>query len=211
MPDPAKPKLRRRWQVLRRLTLVLMRLGITSESVAGAGMILGIFAGIAFMATGETSHPRLAWGIGAGLCFLRTLAIRLDDMLQPNSFRQSREDEFYNELPERVSDAVTLLGFGFAVNSTPWLGLAAALSAIFSAYIRSLAITRLGGANLSGWVLMTRSHRLILLSVASLATLAELRSPWTLTTIPEITLGLIVVGCLLTVLHRWYLLRGIRV
>lgn len=211
MPDSAKPKLRRRWQLLRRLTLLLMRFGITSEAVAVVGMVLGILAGIAFMATGEIRHPRTAWAIGAVLCLFRSLAIRLDGMLQPVSSRQSREDEFYNELPERVSDAVTLIGFGFAVDSNPWLGLAAALSAIFSAYIRSLAISRLGGVRNAGPVLMTRTHRLLLLMAASLVMILEFKSPWAVATVPEITLAAIVAGCLLTVAHRWFLLRGIRV
>jgi len=210
MPDLVKPKLRRRWQLLRRLTLLLMRFGVTSEAVAVTGMILGILAGIAFMATGEVSRPTAAWGGGAALCLLRILAIRLDAMLQPVSSRQSREDEFYNELPERVSDATTLIGFGFAVDSNPWMGLAAALSAIFSAYIRSLAISRLGGSRNTGPVLMTRTHRLVLLAAASLSVILKLRSPWPATSIAELTLVAIIAGCLLTVAHRWFLLRGIR-
>lgn len=211
MTDPNKPKTRRRWQFLRRFTLLLMRIGVTSEMVAVIGMILGILAGIAFMATGEINRPRLAWGLGIGLCLLRATAIRLDGMLQPTSARQSREDEFYNELPERVSDAVTLLGFGFASDSSPWLGLAAALSAIFSAYIRSLASARLGGRRPTGIVLMTRSQRLILLSFASALILAGISTGIPGTDIPEITLWVVIAGCLLTVCIRWFTLRGIKV
>jgi phosphatidylglycerophosphate synthase len=211
MTDPSKPKTRRRWQFLRRFTLLLMRLGVTSEMVAVIGMILGILAGVAFMATGETSHPRMAWSIGLLLCLLRALAIRLDAMLQPTSTRQSREDEFYNELPERVSDAVTLLGFGFASHSSPWLGLAAALAAIFSAYIRSLASARLGGRRPTGLVLMTRSQRLILLSLASVLILAGITTGIPGSDVPEITLWMVIAGCLLTVCLRWFTLRGIKV
>lgn len=211
MTDPNKPKTRRRWHFLRRLTLLLMRFGVTSEMVAVAGMGLGIFAGIAFMATGESAHPRAAWVGGIVLCLLRATAIRLDAMLQPASTRQSREDEFYNELPERVSDAVTLLGFGFASDSSPWLGLAAALAAIFSAYIRSLASARLGGRRPTGIVLMTRSQRLILLSIASGLILAGFSTGIPGGDIPEITLWTVIAGCLLTVGLRWFSLRGIRV
>lgn len=211
MTDVSKPKTRRRWNFLRRLTLLLMRIGVTSEMVAVFGMILGILAGVAFMATGETIHPRLAWSSGLLLCLMRALAIRLDAMLQPTSIRQSREDEFYNELPERVSDAVTLLGFGFASDSSPWLGLAAALSAIFSAYIRSLASARLGGRRPTGVVLMTRTQRLILLSFASTLILSGITTGIPGTDIPEITLWMVIAGCLLTVCLRWFTLRGIKV
>lgn len=211
MTDPNKPKIRRRWHFLRRVTLLLMRIGVTSEMVAVIGMVLGILAGVAFMATGESNHPRLAWGIGIALCLLRAITIRLDAMLQPASIRQSREDEFYNELPERVSDAVTLLGFGFASDSSPWLGLAAALSAIFSAYIRSLASARLGGKRPQGVVFMTRSQRLILLSLASTLILAGVSTGIPGTDLPEITLWVVIAGCLFTVCLRWFTLRGIKV
>lgn len=211
MTDPNKLKSRRRWHFLRRFALMLMRLGVTSETVAVIGMVLGILAGVSFMATGESGHPRLAWSLAIVLCLLRALTIRLDTMLQPTSLRQSREDEFYNELPERVSDAVTLLGFGFASDSSPWLGLAAALSAIFSAYIRSLASSRLGGKRPTGLVLMTRSQRLFVLSAAAGLILGGISTGVPGRDIPEITLWTVIGGCLLTVVIRWFTLRGIKV
>ncbi len=211
MPESSKTKARRRWPFLRRLSLLLMRLGISSDTVAIAGMILGILAGTAFMVTGETQRPQVAWGIGAALCLLRVVAIRLDDMLQPASMRQSREEEFYNELPERVSDAVTLLGFGFAADSSPWLGLAAALTAIFSAYIRSLVSSRSEGGKRTGFVPMTRTQRLFLLSLTSILMIARVQDRFPGFDPPQIALGLVVVGCLTAVCLRWFSLRSIKV
>lgn len=211
MMEIPKAKTRRRPQFLRRLTLLMMRLGLTSETIAYLGMGLGILGGIAFMATGETIHSRLAWGIGAAMCLLRTLAIRLDFLLQPNSVRQSREEEFYNELPERVSDSLAVIGFGFAVDSSPWLGLAAALSAILSAYVRSFTSARFGGRRPGGLVLMTRSQRLVLLSIASVLMILEAPHPAAGAEIPKIALSLVIMGCLFTVFLRWIALRGIKV
>ncbi len=211
MPDPSKPKARRRWSFLRRLALLLMRLGVTSEMVAISGMILGILAGTAFMATGETERPRLAWGIGAALCLLRFVAIRLDGMLQSASERQSRDEEFYNELPERVSDAVTLLGFGFAAGSSPWLGLAAALAAIFSAYIRSLVSSRAKAARPMRFVPMRRTQRLLLLALVSILMIAGVQERHPEQDLPKLALCLVVVGCLSAVCLRWFNLRGIKV
>ncbi len=211
MPDSSKAKIRRRWSFLRRLTLLLMRFGVTSEMVAIAGMVLGILAGIAFMATGETDRPSLAWGAGAAFCLLRVVAIQLDEMLQPTAMRQSREEEFYNELPERVSDAVTLLGFGFAAGSSSWLGLAAALAAIFSAYIRSLVSSRTNDRRKAGFVPMTRTQRLLLLSLVSVLMIAGVQERLPEFDLPRITLCVIVAGCLSAVILRWFSLRGIRV
>ncbi len=210
MPERTTVKGRRRSAWIRRLILLLMRLGLTSERVAGVGMVLGILAGIAFMATGELANAKLAWGIGGTLCLLRAAAIRIDAWLQPNSLRQSREDEFYNELPERVSDAVTLLGFGFAIDSSPWLGLAAALTAIFSAYIRSLSSPRADWKKSSAPVLMTRSQRLLLLALASLLMILDVALHYPGFDLPRATLSIIVAGCLVTVVQRWFHLRGIK-
>lgn len=211
MSERSAVKTRRRSARTRRLILVLMSMGLTSERVAVVGMILGILAGIAFMATGEMANPKVVWGIGGSLCLLRAGAIRIDSLLQPNSVRQSREDEFYNELPERVSDAVTLLGFGFAVASSPWLGLAAALTAIFSAYIRSLASSRADWKKSTAPVLMTRSQRLLLLALSSALMIGGVQERFPGFDLPRATLSIIVAGCLVTVIQRWFHLRGIKV
>lgn len=211
MSDLSKNKPRRRWAFMRRLTLLLMGLGITSEMVALIGMVVGILAGLAFMATGEFSHPRLAWGLGMGFCLLRIAAIRLDAVLQPAALRQSREDEFYNELPERVSDAITLLGFGFAADSSSWLGLAAALAAIFSAYIRSLVSSREGWRRKVGFVPMTRTQRLVLLSFTSALMISGVPAIRPGFTLPRVTLAIVVAGCLLAVTLRWFRMRAIKV
>lgn len=211
MPDSSKAKSRRRWPILRRLALLLMRFGVTSEMAAITGMVLGILAGFSFMATGEATRPDIAWTAGAALCLLRVLTIQLDEMLQPTSLRQSRDDEFYNELPERVSDAVTLLGFGFAVGSSPWLGLAAALAAIFSAYIRTLVSARAGWRRQTGFIPMRRTQRLLLLASSSLLIVAGLQERFPDLRLPWLTLWLIVVGCLAAVCLRWFSLRGIKV
>jgi len=188
-----------------------MRFGITSEIVAIAGMVLGVLAGFAFTATGETPYPRIAWTVGGLLCLLRIVTIQLDGMLQPSAVKQSREDEFYNELPERVSDAVTLLGFGFAVASSPWLGLAAALAAIFSAYVRSLASARAGWKRATGPVLMNRTQRLVVLSSTAALMVAEVQERLSSVELPRLALTLVVAGCLITVALRWFTLRGIKV
>ncbi len=211
MPESAKPKLRRRWQLLRRLTLLLMRFGVTSEAVAVTGMGLGILAGIAFMATGEVSRPVAAWGIGAGLCLLRILAIRLDAMLQPVSSRQSREDEFYNELPETGLGCDHAHRFRLRGRFQPMDG---ARRRPFRDLLRLHPVARdLPSRRVqnTGPFLMTRTHRLVLLAAASLSVIFQLQSPWPAVTITELTLDAIVAGCLITVAHRWFLLRGIRV
>lgn len=211
MTDIPKAKSRRGWQLTRRLALLLMGLGVPSEMIAIIGMILGILAGASFMATGESDLPVLFWSIALTCCLLRIFCIRLDRMLLPLSSRQSLEEVFFNELPERVSDAVTLIGFGFAIDSDPWLGLAAALSAIFSAYIRSIAFSRTRDGRSASSGPMTRVHRLVLLSLTSLLMILGIPDEPLAMSVPQIALWAIVIGCAVTVCIRWFGMKGIRV
>lgn len=210
MTEISRTKSRRRLQLTRRFTLLLMAMGISSEAVAIIGMLLGILAGASFMATGESINAILFWSLGLFFCLLRILSIRLDRMLPPTSSRQSLEEVFFNELPERVSDAVTLIGFGFAVQSSAWLGLAAALSAIFSAYIRSIAFSRGAGQKSASSGPMTRIHRLMLLSLTSILMIIEVPGDHFRTPIPQIALWVIIFGCALTVIIRWFGMKGIK-
>lgn len=186
-----------------------MRLGARSESIALAGMILGILAGAAFMLTSEAVGVHQAWLFGAILCLLRIVAIKTTETLQPSQSRQSREEQFYNELPERVSDAITLMGFGFAAHSNAWLGLAAALTAIASAYARSLVSTRTNWRRYTGFVPMRRAQRLLILSAASFVLMENPDAAWEGYSLPSLALILIVSGCLLATLLQWLRLRGI--
>ncbi|MEM9018885.1 MAG: hypothetical protein AAGC68_17885 [Verrucomicrobiota bacterium] len=112
-----------------------------------------------------------------------------------------------NELPERVSDAVTLIGFGFAMNSSPWLGLATALAAIFSAYVRSLGVMKGAGRKKASIGPMTRVHRLLLVSTTSALILFDLGSSRIQTPLPVIALWVMLVGCISTILIRWLKLQ----
>lgn len=191
---------------MRRLSLLLMGIGVSSEMAAITGMVLSIMAGISFMATRESLSPHLFWLIGAVCCILRIGCIRLDTFLRHQTTQHSVEEIFFTELPERVSDAVTIIGFGFAASSSPWLGLASALAAIFSAYMRSLGVMRGAGKKRASIGPMTRIHRLALISISSALMLfpitAGLETP-----IPHIALWVMLFGCLATILLRWFKLK----
>jgi hypothetical protein len=58
---------------------------------------------------------------------------------------------------------------------------------------------------------MTRTQRLVLLSFASSLILGGITTGIPGTDIPEITLWMVIAGCLLTVCLRWFTLRGIKV
>ena len=211
MPTAPRSRAKRQRRPWRRVSLLLMELGVTSEMVGLVGMVFGILGGLSFMATGFVTEPTGYWIAGLVFCLIRIASISINSFLAPLSHRESLEDIFFTELPERVSDAITLIGFGFAVESSPWLGLTAALAAIFSAYVRSFGQMRGAGKETSSSGPMTRVHRLILICLTSLLmifgvtteNLENLNS-----TIPKIALMVIILGCLATILIRWLNIRG---
>ncbi|MEX2577863.1 MAG: hypothetical protein WD342_02300 [Verrucomicrobiales bacterium] len=194
---------------MRRVSLFLMGIGVSSEMVAITGMILGILAGLSFMGTSEEFHLEVFWILGMVFCVLRIACIQVDSILQHPFAERSLEDVFFNELPERVSDAITLIGFGFAMDSSPWLGLAAALAAIFSAYVRSFGVSRGVGERSAARGPMTRVHRLALLSLTSILMAVGVSTGTYALTIPQVALWVIILGCVATILVRWLKIRNV--
>ncbi|MDF1824201.1 MAG: hypothetical protein P1U68_06145 [Verrucomicrobiales bacterium] len=195
---------RRRWQPMRRIALILTSLGVTSEMVAILGMVLGILAGFSFMFTGESGNPMILWLAGMLCCLIRIACIQLDSLLYHHHHsKPAAEEIFVTELPERVSDAVTIIGFGFAANSNSWLGLATALAAIFSAYVRSLGVIKGAGKKSASSGPMTRVHRLILVSITSALMITSIPKDHFSTPIPQIALWVMLFGCLATIAIRW--------
>ncbi|MEM7599787.1 MAG: hypothetical protein AAF357_00040 [Verrucomicrobiota bacterium] len=208
MATRTSPRTRRGPQPLRRLSFLLIEWGLSSEKIAIFGMALGISGGVAFMATSLSSNAILFWWIGLGCCFLRVICLRVDSILHQGDSREQVESADFNELPERVSDAVNLIGFGFAAGSDPWLGLGAALLAIFSAYIRSIGFLRGVRKKDVSTGPMTRIHRLALLTLTALWIALGFSEKFaTRTPVPQIALWIIIGGCALTILLRWNRIR----
>ena len=92
--------------------------------------------------TSYVTQPAFAWLAAAVLVQLRLLANLLDGMVAIEAAQASRVGELFNEVPDRVSDAATLVGLGFAVGSVPLLGFLAAILAILVAYIRAASPRR---------------------------------------------------------------------
>jgi phosphatidylglycerophosphate synthase len=115
----------------------LVRRRVSPDAISAAGMLAAIVAGLAFAATTwmEAGAGAL-WVAGAVLVPLRLLANLLDGMVAVGCGIASPRGELWNEVPDRVSDTAVLVGLGVAGGS--WaLGLAAALAAMATAYVRA--------------------------------------------------------------------------
>jgi phosphatidylglycerophosphate synthase len=72
---------------------------------------------------------------------LRLLCNMLDGMLAVEGGLRTPSGEIYNELPDRLSDPLIIVGAGYAIPAFAWgpeLGWAAAVVALLTAYVRTL-------------------------------------------------------------------------
>jgi phosphatidylglycerophosphate synthase len=171
-------------------------------SVAGAGFALA--SGAAFYCSAGFAHGgrgALLLAAAAGIQ-LRLLCNLLDGMLAVEAGLKSRTGEIFNELPDRVADVLILVGAGYAIRELTYgaiLGWAAALAAVFTAYVRVFG----GSLGLTQHFVgpMAKQHRMFTLTVATLLAAVEAPLDMPSRAIPA-GLVVIVVGSVATVVRR---------
>lgn len=112
----------------------------------------------------------LAWLAAAACVQMRLLCNLLDGMVAIEGRKSSAAGVLYNEVPDRVADALLLVPVGYAAG-WDWLGWAAALGAALTAHVRLL-----GGAlgqrqDFSG--VMAKQRRMAALTLALVAQAIE--------------------------------------
>lgn len=209
MPDPAgdrRPISARSWAISQSVTHMLVRLGISPNAISVAGAIAALIGGWLFAETNGMagSHFKelvpLLWLLGAALIEVRLLANMFDGMVAVEAGTASRYGELYNDVPDRVSDTAFFVGAGYA-SGEPWLGWAAAVAAMATAYIRALGRGLTGTQDFCGP--MAKPHRMQLLALAAVlaAAAAWIELPQR-SLIPRFALWIIVVGSLITSIRR---------
>lgn len=136
----------------------LVRRGASANAISVAGMICALLAGWTLAVAPGSSA---LWLAAAVLIQLRLLANMLDGMVAVGRGVASAVGELYNEVPDRISDTAVLIGVGFAAGQT-WLGWAAALAAMATAYIRALGKSMNQPSDFRGP--MAKPHRMALLT-----------------------------------------------
>ncbi len=148
--------------VVQRMAAALVARGASPNGISIAGMLAGLAAGLAFAAVAwRPGMAPLFWVAGALLVQARLMANLLDGMVAIGRGVASPVGELFNEVPDRVSDTAVLVGLGVAAGSVA-LGLAAALAAMATAYIRTTA--RAAGAPSDFGGPMAKQHRMALVT-----------------------------------------------
>jgi phosphatidylglycerophosphate synthase len=132
----------------------------------------------------------------------RLLCNMLDGMVAIEGGRQTKSGEIFNDLPDRLADALIFICAGYAARMHPFgveLGFLAAALAIFTAYIRMLGGA--SGLKQSFAGPMAKQHRMFALSLACVLSIFE-TTFLTAGTVLWTVLIVINIGCLVTIWRR---------
>ncbi len=183
----------------------LARASVRPNQISVASMLFAALAGLCFWLGGRVA---LDWRWSGLLVLaacgiqLRLLCNLLDGMVAVEGGLKTTAGELYNELPDRVSDALIFIGAAYAVPQFPWareIGWTAAILAIITAYVRSVGASMGAGQHFIGP--MAKPHRMALLTAACLIGCAASLWHGAAKIIP-VALILISAGCVITNFRR---------
>jgi phosphatidylglycerophosphate synthase len=161
-----RPIAARSWKLSGWIAAQLAAAGASPNGISVAGAVFGVLGGLAFFATSRwPAGAWLLWLVGTVLVQLRLQCNLYDGMVAIATGRASPVGELYNDVPDRISDSAFFVGAGFALSGDVSLGYAAALAAMFTAYVR--AVGKAGGATQVFCGPMAKQHRMALLTLVS--------------------------------------------
>jgi phosphatidylglycerophosphate synthase len=183
---------------------LLLKWHISPNAISVASVFFAALAGSALYFSGHAVFAGRAILLLAAIAGiqLRLLCNLLDGMVAVEGGLKTKSGEVFNDLPDRISDALILIPVGYAVYDLPYgpaLGWCAGLLAVFTAYIRMLG----GAAGLKQSFIgpMAKQQRMALLTVACLISIFETKFVhpgailWT-------ALIVISLGCIATIIRR---------
>lgn len=221
MPDiqhsgDRRPIAARQWRLSQRIADALARGGASPNGISVAGAMFGVIGGVALAATAHWPEGTwILWLTAAAMMQLRLQCNLYDGMVAIATGRASPVGELYNDVPDRISDSAFFIGAGYATGGKVALGYAAALAAMFTAYVRALG--KAGGAKQEFCGPMAKQQRMALLTVTSVYCALAPKSWQPLWGenaafgMPAIVLAVIVAGSLLTAARRlWRIAQQLR-
>jgi phosphatidylglycerophosphate synthase len=198
-PDSRRPIKARRQAWVHRLAHVLVGAGMTPNQMSAASVVAAVLGAVAYGGAVVAPAAGAAYLVAAAIFIqLRLLANLLDGLMAVEEGKKTPTGVLYNEFPDRIADTVLLAAAGYA-SGWPAIGWLAAVLAIATAYIRAFGGSLGYQQDFSGP--MAKQHRMFTLTVGSLvAALAVAFAIWQ--TVLAATLGVIVLGCVATLLRR---------
>lgn len=160
----------------------LLRLGLTPNTVSMLSLVCAAAGGASVLAAANWERAWVFWFVAAVGIQLRLFCNMMDGMLAVEGGLKSATGELFNEIPDRLGDAMILVPLGYA-GGTSWtiaLGWMAAWGAAFTAYVRVLGASRTQRHDFCGP--MAKPHRMAAATLACLGmmTLELLKLSWPL-------------------------------
>ena len=185
----------------------LAKAGASPDMISAGSIIFALLGLLAFLyaAGDQTPFHRGALLIGAGVCIqLRLLCNLLDGMVAVEHGKGGPSGPIWNELPDRIADALFLVGAGYFADLAGFslgapLGWAAAVLAVLTAYVRELGRGLSLPADFSGP--MAKPHRMAALTATCVVAAVEPLWDWHGQTL-VIGLAIIVLGTIWTAARR---------
>lgn len=161
----------------------LARMGATPDVISASSLLFAAIGFAAFWISADADGTaRAGWLLLAGLSIqLRLLANLLDGMVAVEHGKGGALGPIWNELPDRIADALFLIGAGYALRHYdpsfgPVLGWSAAVLAVLTAYVRELGHALTGTVDFTGPG--AKPHRMAALSAGCvLSALAAVALP----------------------------------
>ena len=183
-------------------TNLCVRLGIPPDAISYLSIMAALAAALCFWKSG-----RNAWllVIAPLFCFLRLWFNMLDGMVAVAAGQASARGEIVNDLPDRISDVIILVGVAHSHLMSSLIGYWTAIFSLFTAYVGLLG-QAIGGRREFGGI-MSKPWRMVALSLGAWAMFlcrsfqAGLHDFGRLT-ILDWTCLVIIAGCLQTIIVR---------
>ncbi len=194
-----RPLKSRSYGWVRKFAAALVRAKITPNGISIFGVVLSIVAfAILWMITRGWIAAWLGMLIAAVCVQGRLMCNMMDGLVAVEGGQKSKGGDLFNEIPDRIEDSLFLAGAGLACGHTA-LGLAAALLAVFTAYVRAFGASLGQGQDFRGP--LAKPQRMFFLTVGLLAAAAGLLFHFT-GNILAWALAFIVLGTAVTAARR---------
>ena len=205
-PENRRPLKSRSTGWAKRLAAAMARGKITPDELSAASVAFAALGAALFLiAPAQEPMLRAMALLGAGVCIqLRLVCNLLDGMVAVEHGKGSPAGPIWNELPDRIADALFLVGAGYyaagaGVFEAAPLGWAAAVLAVMTAYVRELGRGLGFPADFSGP--MAKPHRMAALTLTCIVSALEPLWGWSGQAM-ALGLGVIVLGAVATVTRR---------
>jgi phosphatidylglycerophosphate synthase len=186
------------------LARLLVRSGVSPNaiSITSVFFALGGATALYFSADSSGGQRTLLLVLSVAGIQGRLLCNMLDGMVAIEGGRQTKSGEIFNDLPDRIADALIFIAAGYAARQHDFgieLGYIAAVLAVFTAYVRMLG----GASGLKQSFIgpMAKQHRMAVLSAACVLSIFE-NTFFESGTLIWVALIVITLGCLVTIGRR---------